>query len=71
MKKHGKGNGWKIFGWIVGIIAVLAGIFCLVTLILSSCHGVTFGAEIESWFSTTPPAEEVVEATANMFKMLI
>ena len=67
-------SGWKIFGWIIGTLAVLAGIFCLVTLIMASCNGVTFGAEIQSWFNAvqaTPPADEVVETTASVVKMLI
>lgn len=58
----------KVFWAVIGVLLLIALAFCIVTLILSSIHDVTFVNEIKSWLGIETTKEATNAALSIMFR---
>lgn len=56
----------KIFWAIICVLLVVVAIFCVVVVIMSSIHNVSFIEEIKSWFDTAETTKEATNAALSI-----
>ncbi len=58
----------KVFWTVICVLLLIVLAFCIVTLILSSIHDVSFVNEIKSWLPTETTKEATNTALSIMFR---